>query len=352
MLGSLRPFLTKILNPIAKHLDVNPNILTAISPLFAIAAAILFYKHYPLWAAVVILCSGFFDVLDGAVARYHDRTTDFGAFLDSTMDRFSDGIIVIGIVAGQYCGWLVGILLVHSAITVSYVKARAESKGIQCDVGIAERAVRLIIIMVGGIVAYYYNGLYFFYILVALVVLSYITVGQRVYHVWKVTEEEKHRFSKRPVTLSKGDKKSSKNSSDIDLEKLDKMDKMAKEKESKSNDSSNKGIKSLFKREKSKSDDVQSDLKESDDEPLERDIKSKVNYEPLYSEDEIKSKNKESLNLDYEGVDDDPVIINDEELSDESFNLDDIAEEFNKEDYSSSKNSEKRKIIRRKKKHD
>ena len=127
---------------------------------------------------------------------------------------------------------------------------------------------------------------------------------------------------------------------------------MAKEKESKSNDGSNKGIKSLFKREKSKSDDVRSDLKESDDEPLERDIKSKVNYEPLYSEEEIKSKNKESLNLDYEGVDDDPVIINDEELSDESFNLDDIAEEFNKEDYSSSKNSEKRKIIRRKKKHD
>jgi archaetidylinositol phosphate synthase len=352
MLGSLRPFLTKILNPIAKHLDVNPNILTAISPLFAVAAAILFYKHYPLWAAVVILCSGFFDVLDGAVARYHNRTTDFGAFLDSTMDRFSDGIIVIGIVAGQYCGWLVGILLVHSAITVSYVKARAESKGIQCDVGIAERAVRLIIIMVGGIVAYYYNGLYFFYILVALVILSYITVGQRVYHVWKVTEEEKYRFSKRPVTLSKGDKKSkkSKKSSDIDLEKLEEMDKADKEKHSKEN--SNKGLKSLFGKGKNEdSADASSDFKEKDEEPLERDVKSNIDYEPLFDEEEIgKSKKKSTLDHDFDGVEDDPVIIDDAELSDETFNLDDVVEEFNREDYSAG--TEKRKIIRRKKKRD
>ncbi|OWT33827.1 hypothetical protein BGI41_00260 [Methanobrevibacter sp. 87.7] len=273
MLGSLRPFLTKILNPIAKRLNVNPNILTVISPFFALAAAIFFAKGYLREAAIVILFSGFFDVLDGAVARYHNRTTDFGAFLDSTMDRFSDAIIIIGIAFGKYCTWFIAVLLVHSAITVSYVKARAESKGIQCDVGIAERAVRLIIIMVGAIVGYYYKQLYFTYILIFLMFLSYFTVGQRVYHVWKVTEEEKNRFSKHPVTLSKGNKKE--DDSSIDLKKLDEMDK----EESKKINS----------------------LKNIDDEPLERDIVSDDEFESLFDEEDIKKDNGLRLNYEYDG---------------------------------------------------
>lgn len=280
MLGSLRPFLTKILNPIAKRLNVNPNILTAISPFFALAAAIFFAKGYLREAAVVILLSGFFDVLDGAVARYHNRTTDFGAFLDSTMDRFSDAIIIIGIAFGKYCTWFIAILLVHSAITVSYVKARAESKGIQCDVGIAERAVRLIIIMVGAIVGYYYKPLYFTYILIILMLLSYFTVGQRVYHVWKVTEEEKNRFSKQPVTLSKCNDEE--NNSSIDLEKLDKMDKEDKKAPLESNKSNNS-------------------LKNVDDEPLERDIVSDEEFESLFDEENNKKDNGLRLNYEYDG---------------------------------------------------
>lgn len=311
MLGSLRPFLTKILNPIAKRLNINPNILTAISPIFAIIAALFFYKGYLREAAIVILLSGFFDVLDGAVARYHNRTTDFGAFLDSTMDRFSDAIIVIGIAFGKYCSWLIAVLLVHSAITVSYVKARAESKGIQCDVGIAERAVRLIIIMVGAVIGYYYKPIYFSYILIILVILSYITVFQRVYHVWKVTEEEKHRFSNEPVNLSKSTEEI--NDSTINLKELEEMDKKDNEKR--------------FRKHKSilKHKNKESDLKDIDDEPLKRDIVSTENSESSYNENEENTGLR--LNYEYDGP----------KGGDAPFNLDE------KQD---------KKIIRRKKKQD
>ena len=145
-----------------------------------------------------ILLSGFLDVLDGAVARRHDRATPFGAFLDSTMDRFADAIIFIGIIFGGYCHWFVGVLAIHSAITVSYVRARAESQGVECNVGIAERAVRLIIIMLGAVIAAIFNSnVIFTYFIYILVILSYFTVGQRIFHVWKTLNGPKVQRQKR-----------------------------------------------------------------------------------------------------------------------------------------------------------
>ena len=218
MLNKLRPYLTKVLNPFAKRITIHPNILTLISPFIALASALFFANGYLLEGGITILLSGLFDVLDGAVARYHNKTSEFGAFLDSTMDRFSDAIIIIGIIFGGYCSWFIGILAIHSAITVSYVRARAESKGIPCNVGIAERATRLILIVLGAIIGYYYNvsgnflgthypNLYFGIIIIILIALSYFTVFQRVYHVYKHTKKEEERFKKRPITLSKEDNK-------------------------------------------------------------------------------------------------------------------------------------------------
>ena len=185
MLQSLRPLLTKILNPIAKNLNINPNIVTVISPFIALIAAYGFAKHLLILGAIAILASGFLDVVDGAVARYHNRSSPFGAFLDSTMDRFADAIIYIGIIFGGYCDWLVGVLAIHSAITVSYVRARAESQGAECNIGIAERAVRMIILMIGAIIGYFAGDIYFTYIIYILVILSYFTVAQRIVYVWR-----------------------------------------------------------------------------------------------------------------------------------------------------------------------
>ena len=185
MLQSLRPLLTRILNPVAKRLNVNPNIVTVISPFVALLAAYGFANKLLILGTVAILLSGFLDVVDGAVARYHNRSSKFGAFLDSTMDRFADAIIYIGIIFGGYCDWFVGVLAIHSAICVSYVRARAESQGVECNIGIAERAVRMIILMAGAIIGYFAGDIYFTYIIYILVILSYFTVGQRILHVWR-----------------------------------------------------------------------------------------------------------------------------------------------------------------------
>ena len=183
MLQSLRPLLTKILNPIARNLNINPNMVTIVSPFIALLAAYGFANHDLILGCLGIFLSGFLDVLDGAVARYHDRSSRFGAFLDSTMDRFADAIIYIGIIFGGYCDWFVGVLAIHSAITVSYVRARAESQGAECNIGIAERAVRMIILMIGAIIGYLAGDIFFTYIIYILVVLSYFTVWQRIMHV-------------------------------------------------------------------------------------------------------------------------------------------------------------------------
>ena len=101
------------------------------------------------------------------------------------MDRFADAIIYIGIIFGGYCDWFVGVLAIHSAICVSYVRARAESQGVDCNIGIAERAVRMIILMIGALIGYFAGDIYFTYIIYILVVLSYFTVAQRILHVWR-----------------------------------------------------------------------------------------------------------------------------------------------------------------------
>lgn len=185
MLQNLRPLLTRILNPLARHLNINPNIVTVISPFVAVVAAYGFANHLLILATLAILFSGFLDVIDGVVARYHNKSSKFGAFLDSTMDRFVDAIIYIGIIFGGYCDWFVGVLAIHSAICVSYVRARAESQGVECNIGIAERAVRMIILMAGALIGYFAGDIYFTYIIYILVVLSYFTVAQRVVHVWR-----------------------------------------------------------------------------------------------------------------------------------------------------------------------
>lgn len=198
MLNSLRPYLTKFLEPLASRLNINPNIVTIISPFIAILSAFFFARGNLIGGALFILLSGFLDVVDGAVARYHDRTSPFGAFLDSTMDRFADAIIFIGIIFGGYCDWFVGVLAIHSAITVSYVRARAESQGVECNIGIAERAVRMIILMLGAVIAVIFNSnIIFTYFIYILVILSYITVAQRVLHVWKELNGPKQHRQKR-----------------------------------------------------------------------------------------------------------------------------------------------------------
>lgn len=190
MLNKVRPQLQRFINPLASKIGLHPNILTIIGLLVSLLAAYAFSQKNLLIGALLILLSGFFDVIDGAVARNNNTKSKFGGFLDSTSDRFADAFIIIGIIYGGYVNWFWGILALLASMSVSYVRARAEVEGIKCDVGIAERAERLFIILGGAFLGYFINPQFFMSMAILLVIiLGYITVFQRIYHSWKELKE-------------------------------------------------------------------------------------------------------------------------------------------------------------------
>jgi len=113
-----------------------------------------------LGACVFLFGSGFFDMLDGHIARQQNSSTIFGGFLDSVLDRYSDAILVIALILGGFCNLYFGLIALIGCILVSYSRARAESSGVESKymaAGIAERMERLILV---GICMYMEQGLF------------------------------------------------------------------------------------------------------------------------------------------------------------------------------------------------
>jgi CDP-diacylglycerol--glycerol-3-phosphate 3-phosphatidyltransferase len=190
MLKVLRPGLARLLTPVGRVLartPLTPDALTVIGTAGVTAGALTLFPTGHLFAGTVV-CTVFVlsDMLDGALARERGTEGAFGAFLDSTLDRLADAAIF----AGLACWFaLRGHDKVLAAVAlfclvvgglVSYAKARAQSLGLRCDVGIAERTERLLI----ALVAAGLSGLGVPYVLPAglwiLAVLSAITFGQRI----------------------------------------------------------------------------------------------------------------------------------------------------------------------------
>jgi CDP-diacylglycerol--glycerol-3-phosphate 3-phosphatidyltransferase len=141
--------------PIARAVGqwVDPNKLTVFSVVpFAVAAVLIFTGHFH-WAGWAILAGGLFDVLDGAVARATNKATQFGAFLDSVMDRISDGLIFSAFVLLFSGGSMIlqGLALAGliAAIVTSYSRARALEFGLSIKIGILDRLSRVTIMVVG-----------------------------------------------------------------------------------------------------------------------------------------------------------------------------------------------------------
>lgn len=174
-----------LVNPIAKFLigiHLSPNMLTALGLLTSIGVAASLTKGSLIPALVFLLLTSFFDVMDGAVARVSNNTSRFGGYLDSLFDRYADAAILLGLafyLEGYYA--LIFIVLVGSLL-VSYSRSRAESFLPKCDVGIAERAERLIILILATLVealGFFPRGKAFFTALLILAVLTHLTVLQR-----------------------------------------------------------------------------------------------------------------------------------------------------------------------------
>lgn len=167
---------------------VTPNALSWSGFILALGAAALVITGYPLAAGIVVLVAGFFDILDGALARRIKKDTPFGAVLDATLDRLSEGVILLAILAVYAIQQsLLGVLLVGAALItsqlVSYVRARAEAQGLECKVGIFTRAERVVILALGLLLSYFAPALLI--ALAIIVVLSLVTVIQRVVYVWR-----------------------------------------------------------------------------------------------------------------------------------------------------------------------
>ena len=187
----LRPKTNKITGEIGKKIDINPNIVTIIGLLISLFSGVLYASGNLGAGALFIIISGFCDVIDGAIARSQNRRTQFGGFLDSVCDRFADAAIIIGIIYSGFVDPVLGALAIHASLTVSYVRSRAESEGLQCTVGIAERAERLLIIVIGSVISAIAGGSHLIMILTIaiLTILSYITVFQRIRYVWTALED-------------------------------------------------------------------------------------------------------------------------------------------------------------------
>ena len=175
-------------------LHINPNVLTLIGLMINIFATVLFAKGIFLWAGLVILFAGIFDIVDGEVARRTKRVTKFGAFFDSAIDRYSDLLLLLGLILWYaklnrifYVG-LTGLVIIGSTMT-SYTRARAESLIPACKVGFLERPERVVLLIIGALTDRMAAVLW------VMAILSNWTVSQRIWYTWRETSAIERRMT-------------------------------------------------------------------------------------------------------------------------------------------------------------
>jgi CDP-diacylglycerol--glycerol-3-phosphate 3-phosphatidyltransferase len=179
-----------VLNPIVRVIHrtgLTPNMLTVIGFVLNVGVAVVLARGSISLGGGLLLVASLFDGLDGALARLTGRQSRFGAFFDSTLDRYSEAVVYGGLLVYYVDqGARTETLLVYAAIIgslmVSYARARAEGVGLDCKVGLATRLERLLIIAAGLILGRMRLALW----LVAI--LANLTAVQRMVHVWRTAQ--------------------------------------------------------------------------------------------------------------------------------------------------------------------
>jgi CDP-diacylglycerol---glycerol-3-phosphate 3-phosphatidyltransferase len=206
-----RQLIAFLIQPLAR-VGVTPNMLTIVGLLLSGITALVIAQGHMFVGGLLILFAGIFDMFDGAMARVQNAATSFGAFLDSTLDRYSESIILFGLLwyALQHPGqhdqfwpvpaeqsWMIIFifLAVVGSLMVSYTKARAEGLGIECKTGLLARPERVVILAIGllshtGMLA-----------LALLAVLTHVTAVERMFAVWQATRKTPEVHSAAPHTL-------------------------------------------------------------------------------------------------------------------------------------------------------
>src|SRR5260370_24210175 len=211
----VRQFVTLIIRPLAQ-LGITPNTLTLAGLLLSAITVGVIAQGSLLVGGLLVLFAGIFDMFDGALARARNASTIFGAFLDSTLDRYSESIILFGLFwyalqaktlhenlwpfhNEQF--WMLSsiYIAVVGSLMVSSAKARAEGLGLECKTGLLARPERVVILAIGLITGTV------IWAVVVLAIFSNVTTVERIVHIWRVTH----------VTMSKA----TSFSSEIEIEK-------------------------------------------------------------------------------------------------------------------------------------
>lgn len=171
-------------------MGLTANMLTIIGlALNAIVAAVIAFDH-PRIGGVLLLFASAFDMLDGAVARATGTTSKFGGFLDSTLDRYSESVVLGGVLIYllNTNDWKTGSLLVFASVVgslmISYARARAEAVGFKASVGLVARPERVILLAICLIIGKPLWALW------ALAILTHVTAFTRIAHVWRLATAE------------------------------------------------------------------------------------------------------------------------------------------------------------------
>jgi CDP-diacylglycerol--glycerol-3-phosphate 3-phosphatidyltransferase len=192
--------LRAIVEPIIEFLSrkrVHPNLLSTAGFVITCASGFYFHQHHVRTAGALILLGGIFDLFDGSVARRTGLASAFGAFYDSTLDRFSEIIVYLGLLSlyNDYRLELGDVAMIYwvmlamaGSLMISYTRARAEALGVPCTVGLMQRPERVLLI---GSAALFFGemdqGIVLKIVIIALAILTNLTVLQRILWVYRHT---------------------------------------------------------------------------------------------------------------------------------------------------------------------
>ncbi len=187
-------YLTQSLVRLLAKTPIAPNTVSYFGFLVTAGAAVLIITGHLFAAGFVALIAGFFDILDGALARSTNQTTPFGAVLDSTLDRLAEAVLLLGILIFSILNTnehsvivvLLASVTMIGSFMVSYIRARAESLGMECQVGLFTRTERVVVLALGLLLSKIDYALIIALAIIA--VFSFITVCQRLLYVWRQTK--------------------------------------------------------------------------------------------------------------------------------------------------------------------
>ncbi|MFA4926443.1 MAG: CDP-alcohol phosphatidyltransferase family protein [Candidatus Aminicenantales bacterium] len=183
------------LSLILVQLKIHPNYVSLAGFLAGLLVGLFYSLHYPVWALVFLLVSGMMDILDGKVATNGNRKTRFGAIFDSSLDRYSEFAMYLGLgfyFRHHWILWVLALAFLGSTM-VSYTKARAEGLGFQCQLGIMQRAERLVLLILGtlfGLIINRFDQVMIITIII-LAIASNLTAIQRIVFVYQQEKREK-----------------------------------------------------------------------------------------------------------------------------------------------------------------